>query len=575
MNRPLAEEKADAKRDALEQAAEYLRTGQVAKAAEISHRLLETHPNAYTGLQIAAEVALAEQRLGEAADLFKRAIHFATDSAEMARGWYGLGQALRIANDPRQAEEAFRRAILNDPGNRQYMIEYTRALAEAGKLNAALDILRAAMQRYPADAQPCLQIGILLIQNERHKDALVFLREALRRDPNDAAVHYNIGTALMILGHKKEAAEACENALQLDPELRGYAQLANLKTITKDDPRTALLENRFLDETGTPVAARLDAGFALAKIYEDSGDYAAAFAHLQRANALKRSTLNYSIHMQEALTERIRTFFTAEMLQRFQDRSDSALAPIFVLGMPRSGTTLIEQILAAHPGVEGGGELHHMLGIAERIGERWGSRGEASPGDAAQVTADLQEMAKDYTELTQELHKYKPRFTDKMPGNFMFIGLIHLLFPRAHIIHCRRDPMATCVSSYKRLFTSELPYAYDLTELGQFYRLYQRLMQHWHAVLPGRILDVDYEKIIATPEQEIRRLLDFCGLEFDARCLNFHEVARPITTASVLQVRQPLYATSVKGWEPYREYLGPLMTALGEDREADNRFLPV
>jgi Tfp pilus assembly protein PilF len=570
VNQPVSEHTASAKqRSDLEEAREHLRVGRVTKAADISRRLLETLPNSYTSIELAAAVALAEERLSDAAELFKVAIDRANNSSEIAVGWCGLGQALRQAKDLRQAAEAFRRATLNDPGDVQYLLQYTQTLALADKLDLALDVLRSATRQRPDDAVPWLQMGILLIQAERHKDALVVLREALKRNPNDAAVHYNIGTALTILGHREKAVEACEAALRLDPEIKGYTQLANLKKIPKDDPRVAFLEKRFLDDSQTPIAVRIDAGFALAKIYDDAHEYPTAFSYLQRANALKRSITSYSIAAQKALIDRICGFFSAELLQRFENRSNSNLAPVFVLGMPRSGTTLVEQILAAHPNVEGGGELHYMLSIAEDIGARWGSRGQASPGSDAEVSADLQEMAARYAALTDELHKYKPRLTDKMPGNFMFVGLIHLLFPKASIIHCRRDPIATCFSCYKRLFTSELPYVYDQTELGQFYRLYQQLMEHWHAVLPGRILDVDYEKVIASPEQEIRRLLDFCELEFDARCLNFHEVERPITTASVLQVRRPIYTTSLNEWEHYRENLGALITALGNDTQAN------
>jgi len=405
MSRSLTESTTNGKPNEIENAQGYLRIGQIAKAADISRCLLQMQPHAYEAVQLAAEVALAEQRLSEAADLFKRAIDCATNSTEISRAWCGLGQALRIAKDLRQAEEAFRRAILNDPGNMQYTIEYTRTLAKAAKLNLALNILRATMHRYPDDALPCLQMGILLIEANRHKDALVILQDALRRDPCNAAVHYNIGTALLILGHKDQAANACENALQLNPELQGYYQLASLKKISKGDPYIQFLENRFLDEEGISIAARIDAGFALAKIYEDSEDYATAFGYLQPANALKRSTLTYNIAAQEVLMERIGTFFAADLLRHFENRSNSSLAPIFVLGMPRSGTTLVEQILAAHPSVEAGGELRYMLDIAEQIGERWGSRGEASPGDEAQVMDDLREMAEHYTELTKELHK--------------------------------------------------------------------------------------------------------------------------------------------------------------------------
>jgi tetratricopeptide (TPR) repeat protein len=392
----------------------------------------------------------------------------------------------------------------------------------------------------------------------------VFYDMALQRDINHAPAHFNACVALTMLGKLDAALTACENALKIDPMLAGYYQLAALGGLKTDDPRMTWLEERLAREDEL-VSTRIDAGFALSRVYDEADDADRAFPPLQQANSLKRATLTYDPATESARVESIATLFTPDFLGRFAGASDSTLAPVFVLGMPRSGTTLVEQMLSAHPRIKAGGELPFMLEIARHLGKLWGSRGEAGPGSDEQVQNDLRHAVETYTRQTANLRSDESLFTDKLPGNFLFIGLIHLMFPRAHIIHCRRNPVDTCLSCYQRVFSSDdILYSYDLTELGRYYLLYQNLMRYWHEVLPpSRILDVDYEELVAKPEEGIRRMLEFCGLEYDAACLEFQNVKRAVTTASAVQVRQPLYSSSVHRSERYRKYLGPLLAALG------------
>ncbi|MGH8402427.1 MAG: sulfotransferase family protein, partial [Gammaproteobacteria bacterium] len=239
-------------------------------------------------------------------------------------------------------------------------------------------------------------------------------------------------------------------------------------------------------------------------------------------------------------------------------------------GMPRSGSTLVEQMLAGHPQVQAGGEMPHLPVICHAVGDTWGARGSASPGSDEQVIADLTAAVHQYAQLTEHLRRCRQRFTDKLLGNYLMLGMIELMFPQASIIHTHRNPFDTCLSCYERLFTSELNYTYDLTDLGRQYLLYEELMAHWHTALPvGRILDVEYEALVADPETGLRRILDHCGLPFDAACLKFHEVSRPVTTASAAQVRKPIYQSSAGRWRLYKNHLQPLAEALQRPLPAD------
>ncbi len=548
---------------AIEKALHQFDIGDVQGAMERSEDLLAQYPSHHGVLCLAAGLATAQKRFADADRFYNRALASSHAPHDQAISWNGLGRMAKLAGNLDAAEEAFRRALMAEPGEAEHAQEFADILATRGKFDSAVDVMRSSINRFPRDPNPCIMLGNLLMRNGRHKDALAFYDMALRRDPNSPSAHFNACIALTVLGKLDAARTACETALRISPEMAVYYQLASLGALTPDDPRIPGLEARAADHDA-PLSLRIDAGFALAKAYDDAGDAGRAFPHLREANRLKRSTIDYHIDADRERTDKIIALFTKDFFRRFASASDAQLAPIFILGMPRSGSTVLEQMLAGHSQVRGGGELPHMAEIARGVGIVWGDRGEASPGSDEQVTGDLRQIAAEYTAFTRQLQGKEPHFTDKLPGNFMFLGLIHLAFPNARIIHSRRDAVDTCLSSYQRLYSSEVPYCYDLSELGQYHRLYQRLMEHWHSVLPaGRILDVDYESLVVEPEKELRRILDFCGLEFEASCLDFQNVSRGITTASAVQVRKPLYNTSVQRWKKYGADLGPLLAALG------------
>lgn len=542
--------------------------GNLPAAAEAAQLLMQARPHDRRVLQLAACVAQSEQRYKDAEQLLEWALNAAQTPQDQAHTLMLLGQLGRECGNLPFAEEAIRRATMLDAGQADYAAQFGELLALRGKFDLAVDVLNSAIARHRHDPQPCVTLGNILVRAGRQQDALVFYDVALQRDPNYPSAHFNAGIALAMLGKLEAAGEAVDRAVKLNPDMHGYYQLANLGMLKAGDAMLERLE-ALVERPDISLAARIDAAFALARVYEDK-DTERWFRFLNLANSMKRGTLDYSLANDEERMASISAFFTRDFFERFRGISDSKLAPIFILGMPRSGTTLVEQMLAAHSQVMAGGELTYMTQAANEMGETWGSRGERSPGTDEEVRADFQSAAAGYVEKTQALHSRRPHFTDKMPANFMFIGVIHLMFPRARIIHCRRDPVDSCLSCYQKSFGSHLDYTYDLTELGRYYGLYSKLMDHWHAVLPpGRILDVDYESVVEEPEQNLRRMLAFCGLDYEADCLNFHEVKRPVATASALQVRRSLYKTSVHRWRRYRQHLGPLLTALGIPPAAD------
>ena len=316
----------------------------------------------------------------------------------------------------------------------------------------------------------------------------------------------------------------------------------------------ALLE----DVENLPVEEQIHLHFALGKALADIREYEQSFRHQLQANALQRQQFTYDEIGAHTKIDRIRSAFTPEVMQSLTGVGDPSSLPVFIVGMPRSGTSLIEQILASHPRVFGAGELD-LLGQLVIAGTSNG------------ITRDwVQTLGPRYLSGIRALAPPRDRITDKMPSNFLFVGLIHIALPNARIIHARRNPVDTCLSCFSKLFAGEQQFAYDLGELGRYYRAYDRLMAHWRDVLPeGRMLEVDYEEVVADLEVQARRIIGYCGLEWNDACLEFHKTERAVRTASVMQVRQPIYRSSIGRWRPYARMLTPLLDALGIDPEGN------
>lgn len=504
-----------------------------------------------------------------ALELLKRAIAITHDPRLAAEFWWVVAQVCEESRDLDQAEYAYQQAHLSDPKNISYEMDLARFKAGQFKVEEALQMLHDLMRRQPGDSAPAVFLGNVLMDAGRHEEGLKALDEAIARFPQAAGAHFNRGVCLQMLGRMDEARAAIEKALTLDPALDGHQQYANLRKHTQDDVKPGsvylqLLQHRTGEDM--PMSTRIDSSFALSKLYDAAGDLDRSFEYLKQANALKRSTLKWKMEDTYKDVDRLIGHVDAAFIERYRGKAASKLAPIFVLGMPRSGTTLTEQILAAHSQVTPGGELTYLSSAVDMAANAWQKDGPAALKDEARVTADLQAIAARYAELTKPLQVAGTRFTDKMPGNFLNIGYIYLLFPDAKVIHCHRNPVDNCLSCYERLFSKGLLFSYDMRDLAAYYKHYLGIMQTWREILPkGFILDVEYEKVVAEPEQQIHRLLEFCDLGFEEACMNFHEVKRTVTTASSLQVRQPLYKSSVARWKKYGDRLAPLLEALGPE----------
>ncbi len=464
-----------------------------------------------------------------------------------------------------EAVSLYERVILLGLDAPQIHNNLGHALGALGKPESAVIALQRAIERKPDYAEALFNLGFALANLERFDEAEVKYRQAIKVDPRCAGAYNNLGILLKEKGRFTEAREAFERAIDLEPtNFACYDNLAAVRPFAAGDPYLSALESAVNDPSALSIADQIHLNFALAKAYDGSDIPERAFRHLLKANRLMRGQTTYD--EADTLGRMIcqRELVSRELIQARQGCGDPSSVPVFIVGMTRSGTTLIEQILASHPEVFGAGEL-------QLFDQLVGSIRELMPGVSAFPEMMLEMPHEHFRKLgtlyADRIGQRAPtakRVTDKMTVNFLFVGLIHLALPNATIIHAVRDPVDTCVSSFATHFTRGHEHTWDLAELGRYYRHYRELMAHWHDVLPpGRILDVRYEELVADLEGVSRRIVSHCGLAWDARCLDFHRTERQVCTASATQVRKPIYRDSVGRWHKYEAFLGPLLAELG------------
>jgi tetratricopeptide (TPR) repeat protein len=439
-------------------------------------------------------------------------------------------------------------------------------LLAAERLIEAEGTFRELLRLEPDNPQNWAALGSVYIKLLRQEDALSAYEEAARLNPSQAGFRLAIGHVNKTLGRRAQCEQAYRECLRLDPKYaEAYWSLADLKNYSFSDAELAAMRALLASPAASTDEAQLH--FAIARALEQRESYPEAFRHYAEGNALRRRTAPFSIEGFEAKSRRIVVCYDSEF---FRDRAAAGHAdpaPIFIVGLPRSGSTLIEQILASHSQVEGTMELHNILAMVRELDHLDPDR-DGYPESIRTLSADeLTALGRRYIEETRAVRAGKPRFIDKMPNNFSHVGLIHALLPHAKIVDARRHPMDACFSSYKQYFAQGQSFSYDLTDLGRYYRCYLSLMDHWDEVLPGRVLHLQYEQLIRDPEGTVRRLLEYCGLPFEAATLNFHENRRPVRTASAEQVRQPLYASGVGYWKRFASDLEPLRASLGDSLE--------
>ncbi|AST33568.2 sulfotransferase [Ralstonia solanacearum] len=429
----------------------------------------------------------------------------------------------------------------------------------------ALAVARQAVALAPHSAETHHALAMALQALGQTDEALPHFEQAARL-PGAVAEDALVGRAILLMeaGRRDAALAAFDQALEQFPgSVQARAGRADARTFKAGDPDIAALQACLADGARRSLRDRISAHFALGKAYLDLQDPARAFHHFDAGNRQKRSTFTYDGAASSRWMTLIADAFPPEPHDRLHATGEPSALPVFIVGMPRSGTTLIEQIVSSHPQVTGAGELSALRLVVEGSGlfpeGMQGLEGEARG-------ALFRQLGQAYLSRVTPLAQGRARLVDKMPSNFLYAGLIPLILPGARIIHARRDPVDTCLSCYTKLFAGEQPFAYDQTELGALYRSYARLMAHWRTVLPPeRFIEVDYEAVVDDLEGEARRLIDFLDLPWDPACLNFHDNRRVVRTASVNQVRQPIYTTSKGRWQAYADYLGPLLEALGID----------
>ena len=570
-------------------------SGDLDQAEALYRQILDANPDHADALHLLGMIALARGSVGEAERLVGRAIaqddanatyhcHLGlvydadgrTDQAvaEFRRAlaldetdleaWYSLALTLHRAGRLGEAVGAYRELLARTPDDAESWCNFGAALKGTGETDAAIEAYRRAIEIKPDFPEAFYNLGNMLQEQEALDAAATAFRRALSLRPDFAAAACNLGNTLKQAGQIDAAIDAYTQALEIEPDYAdAHRMLAFARKHTTRDKYVSAMESLFAD-AALDDTARIHLGFALGKAHEDLGDYDRAFGFLQQANTLQRATFDYDVAHDAAFFDRLRTSFDASRLAQSDGPGANDPTPIFVLGMPRSGTTLVEQILASHPQVHGAGELSLLDEIAASCSPD-GAFADF-PAQAAQLDARaLAELGDRYLAEVRQRDPAASFVVDKKPVNFRLVGLIRLILPAARIVHCRRDPMDTCLSIYKNFFATHNAFAYDLAELGQYYRLYNSLMAHWLAVSGDAILEVRYEDLIANQRPESERLLAHCGLPWDDACLQFHKTERVVRTASAVQVRQPIFTSSVELWRRYERHLAPLRQALDGD----------
>lgn len=441
------------------------------------------------------------------------------------------------------------------------------ALLQLGQLSDADAAARYLQKIEPASAQTWVTSAAVATRSMRQEDALAAYQRASSLLPGDPGLLMSAGHVQKTLGLRADSEASYKAVLERDPGSgEAWWSLADLKNYVFSDAEIEAM-------TGlASVSRKAPVHFALGRAHEQRGEYHRAFEHYAMGNSIKRREEPFDIAGFERRTARIREFFNAEFLAGLAGCGDPGNAPIFIVGLPRSGSTLLEQILASHPRVAGTMELPNILNIVAQFDDVVPSRDGYPESLARASPADLAALGSRYLAETSVLAAGRERFTDKLPNNFSHVGLIHLILPRATIIDARRHPMDACFSTFKQHFAEGQTFSYSLEDLGRYYRCYLSLMDHWDQVLPGKVLHVQYEAVVKDPEGQIRRMLDHCCLTFDPACLDFHATRRAVRTASAEQVRQPIYASAVGFWRHFERELEPLRRALGDslDRFMDD-----
>ncbi|MDG2278991.1 MAG: sulfotransferase [Pseudomonadales bacterium] len=519
-------EKLDATPKELLVVTDLIAQGRIRRAENLCRRFLTTNPKHVEGMRLLADIGSRLGVLDDADFLLESARGFAPDNIQIQMDYI---QVLR---------------------KRQH---FAKALAEAESL----------LERDPDNPQFMSLYAIESMQAGDYEQAIVLLNQVLEKVPGDPVTLTTKGHALKTRGESGKAVAAYQEAIVSQPAHgEAYYSLANLKTYQFSDNELSRMQAQE-QNLNLSYMERVYLCFALAKAYEDRHAYADAFAYYAQGNVLKKAESRYDAEAMQKEFAATQAVCGRELFARHATNGDPSPDPIFVLGLPRAGSTLLEQILSSHSRVDGTLELPNILSLSQRLRRR--KDGDSYPGILTDLLPEeLAAYGLEYIEQTRIHRQEAPFFVDKMPNNFRHIGLIKLILPNAKVIDARREPMSCCFSGFKQLFAEGQEFTYSLADIGRYYADYVALMAHWDDVLPGFVLRVQHEDVVADLETEVRRILDFCGLDFEESCLNYFETERNIRTPSSEQVRQPIFSDGIEQWRHFEPWLGPLKAALGE-----------
>jgi tetratricopeptide (TPR) repeat protein len=553
------------RQDLLQNAVKAHRKGDVSTAERLYSKLLRQLPGDFNALHLLGIIRVQQQRFSEADRLIAKALEVNVN----AEALNNHGGVLVELGRYDEAIKRLNRALSMKPDYAEAHFNLGNALRKSGQPAEAVKSFAAAVRIRPNYVEALQNQSDALRELNRQTEAITALRQAIKISPGNTQLHNNLGILLRDMGDLEEARRVFKRAISLDSGfVSAYYNLVRCGGVQSDDDVIAAME-ALVPSAGTlPLDERTRLQFALGQAYDDVGRYDEAFASLREANSAARSLIHYDEGEVHQHYDRIKRTFTAALMKAKAEDGYASNLPIFIVGFPRSGTTLTEQILASHPMVHGAGELDFLVDLTADAVVNNGAE-IAFPESVPLLVAErLRQLGATYVERLSRFDPAATHITDKNLSSFGLLGFIHLILPKAKIIHVKRDPVDTCLSGFLQKFAEKaVRFTYDLGELGRYYRLYQDMMDHWRRLLPpGFMLEVQYENIVENLEAEARRIIDYCGLAWDERCLEFHLSERTVRTASVSQVRQPIYRSSVQRWRRYERHLGPLLEALELDR---------
>ena len=573
----------------------HLRQGEDEKAAHRFQQAVDRggETSAYEGL------ASALSRLGRHTEADKLQQHIINTSPTAA----ALVRAETLLNEGSlaDAEKICADVLANEPNNLVALRLAARAATDAMQANVAERLLRRIVELAPGEARPLHELGRFLLEQSRFPEAIETFEQAVALGTSKGESYRFLADALSIMGDANRALESYENALNLQPDdidvLIGRAHmlriigdkeaaiaaydhcteqqpdfgdawwnLTSLRGHKLSEQQETVIREQLASESTNP-SNRTGLGFAMARVLESHGDYEAAWASYLEGNALKRQAVQYDPVQTESAHDAILSVFDGKRVKTRSPRAATGRSPIFIVGTPRSGSTLLEQILASHSEVEGAGELPYIAMLSSSLGSQRDD-GARYPDIVEEMSeSQLDGIGNNYRyQASRHLYQDKPRFTDKLPANFSHVGFINAILPDASIIDARRHPLDNCVANFRQLYAQGKNYTYDLVEFAEYYLDYVRVMAHWDEVLPGRVLRVQYEDVVDDLETQVRRVLDHCDLPFEPECLEFHRNSRPVNTISAEQVREPVYRDATEVWKRYeaglaevREILSPIL----------------